>query len=191
MNTPSKIITISATLCWMWVCAVVAGEPRDGSSEPRAIVVPVDYAHYHEWERDYLKKHFPAHFAFTGQPVSEVGEDHAFIGHKKRASSSTSIHSRCAARRSKSTSTSANRLKRIMRVHIRNINRPNQTVERMAAGLVFHALSSEFLFMQATGPLKPPSLTSFSLGVVVHSSASHVFSRSRVRRIAFVLLKRC
>ena len=55
---------------------------RDGSSEARAIVVPVDYAHYHEWERDYLKKHFPAHFAF-GQPASEVGEDHALIAHEK------------------------------------------------------------------------------------------------------------
>ena len=82
MNTSSKIIAISAILCWTCVCAAVAGEPRDGSSEARAIVVPVDYAHYHEWERDYLKEHFPAHFAF-GQPVSELGEDHAFIGHEK------------------------------------------------------------------------------------------------------------
>jgi len=67
----------------MRIVPAVAGDRRDGTSEARAIVVPVDLAHYHDWERDYLKKHFPAHFAPI-PPVGELGEDHAFIAHEER-----------------------------------------------------------------------------------------------------------
>jgi hypothetical protein len=83
MHTSFKIITISAFLCWTCVGAAFAGATRDGSSEAKAILVPVDYAHFHEWERDYLKMHFPAHFAL-GQPLSEFGEDHALIAHEEQ-----------------------------------------------------------------------------------------------------------
>ena len=83
MYTSKAIIAIFALLCFARAGAAVAGDARDGSSEAKAIVVPVDYAHFHEWERDYLKKHFPAHFAFP-RPLSEVGEDHAFIGHERQ-----------------------------------------------------------------------------------------------------------
>ncbi len=81
-TTPALLIAL-ALLSHICVTSVHAGESaRDGSSEARAVVVPVDYAHYHDWERQYLEKHFPEHFAF-GQPVSDVGEDHALIAHEK------------------------------------------------------------------------------------------------------------
>jgi hypothetical protein len=83
MNTSFKIIAISAFLGWTSLGAALASDARDGSSEAKAILVPVDYAHFHEWERDYLKKHFPAHFA-PGRPVSEVGEDHEFVAHEEQ-----------------------------------------------------------------------------------------------------------
>jgi hypothetical protein len=57
---------------------------RDGSSEARAIVVPVPEAKAHDWEREYLKKHFPEHFSLTG-PISDMNEEHALIAHEKQS----------------------------------------------------------------------------------------------------------
>jgi hypothetical protein len=58
---------------------------RDGSTEQKAIVVPPDIsdAKAHAWQNAYLKKHFPEHFSLD-QPLKDMGEEHAFIGHDKQ-----------------------------------------------------------------------------------------------------------
>ena len=57
--------------------------PRDGSSEAKAILVPVPSEKSHAWQIAYLKKHFPEHYSITG-PLSNLNGEHAFIGHDEQ-----------------------------------------------------------------------------------------------------------
>ena len=88
MKTRRNLFVIFLLL-FIPVFAGIAKEPkksdivRDGSSEERAILVPVSEAKSHDWQIAYLKRHFPEHYSFSG-PISNLNEEHAFIGHDEK-----------------------------------------------------------------------------------------------------------
>ena len=84
-------VTIFATFLPLYfavLCVALAAEQksdvsRDGSSEKKAIVVPVPNAQVHDWEIAYLKEHFPEHYSLSGG-IGSLNQEHAFIGHEKQ-----------------------------------------------------------------------------------------------------------